>query len=352
MQLLSNLVFLLLSPVVLGHAAVQELEPIKDKVSKWGCVDLVVDSFIWGPDCSLSVSIKNIGTKTAPAAQSVALEGSDVLSGDTFEWHQVNLPPGASGWVNFGVIEAAGSTITVTVDSLNFQPWECLETNNELVINVPDQCIGEEKPQCWNVYVCGPQGIRRLDTETLQTTTLVSESILDVGFRGSSLWALNAGLIRRYSTSNGQLLQTVSANVNGLALGTDPNGYDLVGNYGSNLVSIDTSTGATTPVVSISYSISGDLTAFGGDFYVAVSTGSTDSLLRVTVGGTETLIGTLPSGNTYGLAEVGVVGGTELWAFALNGNIWSIDITTGAGVLVGDISGSIWGAASAPCPQS
>lgn len=318
------------------------------------CPDLVISDYTWDKCCQLRVAIKNIGWGTAFANQGVMLTPSHVASGDTFEWHTVNLGFQAVGWVNFGVIEATGSTIVAGVDPMNLIS-ECNEGNNKIKIKVPDRCIAEKPRECWDVYLTGPSGLYKLNTETL-TTSLITASPwpFEIGFDGNDLWGYYGGELKEIDTSNGTPSSplTPDPNVNGQGLGSHPSTGELVGGIwgggSTTLINVDTSgAGMHTGLASIDYSISGDISSYQGTLYISAS-GSPNTL----VSADNTEIGDLQGGGIWGLAEVGVVGGSELWGFNGSGNVYRINISDpSTSTLVGNVGFGVYGAASVRCKE-
>ncbi|NEO53115.1 MAG: hypothetical protein F6K54_08490 [Okeania sp. SIO3B5] len=133
------------------------------------------------------------------------------------------------------------------------------------------------------------------------------------------------------------------------ALGFTDDGA-LYGSGGSGFYSVDTSSGAASLISSISgFSSSGDI-VFDAARNLFWATSSGDSLWSITQDGTATKVGNIGYSAVYGLA-FGDNG--TLFGYTANGNQLALNLATGAGTFVRQISGlnsgeNIWGAASEP----
>jgi hypothetical protein len=132
----------------------------------------------------------------------------------------------------------------------------------------------------------------------------------------------------------------------------DPNVEALVGYFGSSYVRIDTSSGNTTVIGTLSggYASSGDVVSVsgGGTYLTVTGNGCGDCLLQVdpTTGDVVQNFGALPHGEVYGL---GYWAGT-LFGFDGTGDLFSIGTGGDAGLVTSDVvtNGGVtwWGAGS------
>lgn len=182
----------------------------------------------------------------------------------------------------------------------------------------------------YRLVLSGPGSDERL--ATLNTASVVT----DLAWDGSDLYAVTFRDLVRIDAGTGDVtmvgdLGTYDMN----ALTADGQG-DLYAASGSGgLYRVDKLTGETTTVGSLGYAASGDL-AFTpeGTLYATVTSSpfaETDALATVNVAtGQTTVIGEIGYPAVYGLDVQGGV----LYGLTLNGELLTLDVTTGRGTLV------------------
>lgn len=216
--------------------------------------------------------------------------------------------------------------------------------------------------------------MHRLNTQdfTLQTILPGADpnNPITIGFRGDELWGqtpLELEL-KRYDAISGAVTRTLRDPGNSfLGLGTDPVSLDLVGDGDDDsftgtgtpnvpIFRIDTGTGSSTEIATISHFLSGDIASFGGKIYASViarSFSGNNELIQINPErATSTIVGTLPSDTIWGLTEVGIAGGTtQLWGFDAVGDVYNININgnTLRSDLLGNVGIEVYDAASVPC---
>lgn len=214
--------------------------------------DLIVTTGAIDGDCNLTGTIANVGSEVAIAAIGVGVDG--LYSGDSFEWYMNSLYPGDSGDLDFGVVTAEGSTITLTVDAMGFQP-ESNETNNTFAVAVPPAC--ENPPgsiECGDVF--GLLGatwgdghqfkIVRLDSMTGAVISQsdwvdkgVSEFWSGIAVDGDEMYVLSTQHIHKVDPDTALVYETIEESagaLSGLAMGLSAAGEPtlLTFGYGTN----------------------------------------------------------------------------------------------------------------------
>jgi hypothetical protein len=145
----------------------------------------------------------------------------------------------------------------------------------------------------------------------------------------SSLYTINP------LTGATTLVGTHNANLNALVFRTDGT---LFAAGGSTLYTLNQGTGATTSVGAMGFGSSGDLAFNGGDLFLAASTGSNDTLVKIGLpNAAGTAVGAMGFPSVFGLATAG----NGILYGVSNFNIFSINTTTGAGSLVSSYAGGL-----------
>ncbi|MBP0020452.1 MAG: PEP-CTERM sorting domain-containing protein [Cyanobacteria bacterium SBLK] len=190
---------------------------------------------------------------------------------------------------------------------------------------------------------------------TVDTTTGIFTQIgttpqfFDIAVANSTLGYGVTGLGELYSinlaNASTTLIGNTGVSVNGL--GFDDSG-NLFATGTSSFYSIDLGTGAASQIASISgFSSAGDIAFDGGQFFATSSSGN---LFSFNADGTnQTNIGAIGFGDVWGLTY----SQGELFGYTASGDILTIDMTTGAGIDIGNViglSGRIYG--SAPTSES
>jgi len=361
---------------------IQETTSVKKEEEKqiFTCYDLSVAWHFWTANCDLKVMIENIGTQVAIANIPVALDASQINSGDTFEWYMANLTPGSTGLVTFSNINSMGPTVDVMVDALNFHGQECSESNNGYTVSVPSQCIGGILPDCYNVYLTGSNGLQLLDTETLTTTTINPIGPGAIAFAYSGLYGIDTSQsypfdqLNQYNIHNGNILSTLQlsgatvpsslsghpTDINKLVVPAfqNPSSSTLM-----ELRTINVFTGTVSTDASIPNSEYSDpeCVAFNGSIYSVINAGwfwgqNNDDFVSWTPPfmPSTSYIANIPTNDYSALVEVGNVGGSEIWGINHIGEIFRIDPVAGSETYIGTIPGNplIYDAASRPCALS
>lgn len=140
-------------------------------------------------------------------------------------------------------------------------------------------------------------------------------------------------------TATATLIGPTGFTLNSLVFGVDGTLYSAI----DQLYTIDVSTGAASPVGAGGYFSSGDLAFIGSDLYLTALDGATgkDFLYKIDKDtGSGTLIGDLGFLSVYGLVSTNNV---DLLGVTADNKIISINLNTGAGSVLLDISGKGFG---------
>lgn len=195
------------------------------------------------------------------------------------------------------------------------------------------------------------------DQQTLFDVRLPSGKVIPIGSTDleltdvalaptNVLYGVSSGALTTVDQSTGAATQTAmlaDSSINGADFAPDGTFYV---SGGPGLYTLDAQSGTLTMVGTFPPPLnsSGDI-AFVGNRLLAtgVNDPSNDMLVEFDVGaGTSSIIGAVGFGCVWGLASYG----TSLYGFTCNGEILSINTTTGAGTLVQHTSSAFWGASA------
>ncbi len=192
------------------------------------------------------------------------------------------------------------------------------------------------------------QGIWAVDTASMTSTQLVHSSIYwyDIAFApNGKLYGSDAYNFFEIDIGSGRI------NLIGeFGRFTFINGMTFVGDtlYASGatgLYTINLANGQAQLVGYTGYTSSGDLQWFQGALYLTATSRDEDWLVRVDrASGKGSVVGPIGFESVYGLTA----SSSELFGLTQNGDLLTIDTTTGAGRRLGNVGGSVFGASSKP----
>lgn len=185
----------------------------------------------------------------------------------------------------------------------------------------------------------GNLGTYNIASDTVNVIGDMGVVMTDIAFSPSGdLYGISFTNLYTINTSNASVTNIGSHGVaggNALVFGSDGTLY-AAGTSTTNLYSLNPTNGTPTLLGDMGFSSSGDLAFHNGAFYLSANTSPSDTLVLLSLSTfAGSAIGNFGFDNVYGLATA-----DDALLYGLSGfDVFSVDVSTGSGTLIGNYSG-------------